>query len=98
MHATSSFGRLRSSDLYVGQKPVVRTCTLRSVSSLTSLSLRWSVKADCMSLERFMSVTMPSSLEVNCAPQRSLSLAIMLRSASSELERARSSRLASCFL
>ena len=30
-------GRLRSSDLYVGQKPVVRTCTLRSVSSLTWL-------------------------------------------------------------
>ena len=27
MHATSSFGRLRSSDLYVGQKPVVSTCS-----------------------------------------------------------------------
>ena len=51
-----------------------------------------------MSLERFMSVTMPSSFEVNCAPQRSLSFAIIARSASSLDERASSSRFASCFL
>ena len=41
-----------------------------------------------------MSVTIPSSFEVNCAPQRSLSFAIMDRSASSEEERASSNRLA----
>ena len=66
MHATSSFGRLRSSDLYVGQKPVVSTWTVRSVSSLTSFSRMCSEKAVCMSDDRFMSVTIPSSFEVNC--------------------------------
>ena len=75
-----------------------RTWTERSVSSLISLSRRCSEKAVCMSELRFMSVTIPSSLEVNCAPQRSLSFAIIARSASSELLRASSSRLASCFL
>mmetsp|Transcript_19398 Transcript_19398/g.41008 ORF Transcript_19398/g.41008 Transcript_19398/m.41008 type:complete len:297 (-) Transcript_19398:1525-2415(-) len=98
MHCSISRGRLSSSDLYVGQKPVVNTCSVRSVSSLISFSLTYSLKADWISEDRFMSVTMPSSLEVNCAPQRSLSLAIIERSASSDEERASSSRLASCFL
>ena len=98
MHCVISDGRLRSSDLYVGQKPVVSTCTDRSVSSEISLSRMCSANADCMSDERFMSVTIPSSFEVNCAPQRSFSLAIIARSASSLDERASSRRFASCFL